>query len=245
MVTWLLEKLLDNNNVDAVISVIPNNNPNKLFKYSILNTKEEVRKAAGSVYYPVELSEVIEYILNNEQRFAIVGLPCFIKALRLMMNNNYKLKNRVKVLIGLVCGQQKNKKYTDYLIKKSGLRGNPNRVYYRVKNKEAADNYFFYCKNNSQQGKKLSWKKDVSSIWSGRFFTINACNYCDDIFSELADIVFMDAWLPKYSKDPKGTNLVIVRSPLINNILQDGLLVKELFLQKINKDKVINSQRVL
>lgn len=31
-----------------------------------------------------------------------------------------------------------------------------------------------------------------------------ACNYCDDVFAECADVTCMDAWLPEYSQDHRG-----------------------------------------
>ena len=44
-------------------------------------------------------------------------------------------------------------------------------------------------------------------LWHYQYFKHNACNFCDDVFGETADITFMDAWLPEYVRDYKGTSL--------------------------------------
>ena len=50
----------------------------------------------------------------------------------------------------------------------------------------------------------------------------------------------MDAWLPKYSQDSRGTSLCIVRSELAkDSLLNDSTLT----LSEISIDKVIESQR--
>ena len=61
----------------------------------------------------------------------------------------------------------------------------------------------------SQRNLSLS-SKELALLFD--YFKLNPCNYCDDVFAELADVVFMDAWLPKYSKDPLGHSLVINRN---------------------------------
>ena len=47
-----------------------------------------------------------------------------------------------------------------------------------------------------------------------------ACNYCDDIVAETADLTIGDAWLPQYSFDWRGKNMVISRNPSLTSILE-------------------------
>jgi coenzyme F420-reducing hydrogenase beta subunit len=109
LATWTLEKLLTDNLVDHVACVSPNNDPEKLFKFKICNSPEEVRECSRSCYYPVETSGVVRHILQNEGRYAIIGLPCVCKAIRLAMQLSPKLERRIKFVLGLVCGQTKSK----------------------------------------------------------------------------------------------------------------------------------------
>jgi coenzyme F420-reducing hydrogenase beta subunit len=62
------------------------------------------------------------------------------------------------------------------------------------------------------------------------------------VFAELADVTFMDAWLPEYSKDSMGTNLVLVRSSEILALIQEGMEKNEIYLSTISIEKVIKSQ---
>lgn len=39
-----------------------------------------------------------------------------------------------------------------------------------------------------------------------------ACDFCDDVFAETADIALGDAWLPEYVQDGNGTNVVVTRN---------------------------------
>lgn len=47
---------------------------------------------------------MLKFILDHEEIFALVGLPCFVKAIRLAQKNNPKLSKRMKYVIGLACG---------------------------------------------------------------------------------------------------------------------------------------------
>ena len=83
MATWALETVLKENLVDYVACVSHSNTPDKLFEFTICKTQEEVRLCSRSCYYPVEASQIVEHILTNEGRYAVILLPCFAKAFRL------------------------------------------------------------------------------------------------------------------------------------------------------------------
>ncbi|HMK47991.1 MAG TPA: coenzyme F420 hydrogenase/dehydrogenase beta subunit N-terminal domain-containing protein, partial [Methanocella sp.] len=123
MATWLLEKMLREGVVDHVICVVPDSDPNRLFRFKAIDTPEGVREGAGSVYCQVEMSGAIRHILDNPGKYAITGLPCAIKAIRLAQKNNEKLEEKIKITIGLVCGQTKNMSFTQYIGTLAGVQG--------------------------------------------------------------------------------------------------------------------------
>jgi coenzyme F420 hydrogenase subunit beta len=243
MASWFLSTILKKGIVDYVIAVVPNDDPDQLFKYAILTDSQSVLDSSGSVYYPVELSRVLKEIQDKSGTCAIIGLPCFIKAIRLAQQRNKKLRERIMITAGLVCGQLKSKHYTDYISALTGVGTPLQRVQYRVKNSEkTASIFYFSCINKEGNTGKIFWNEGVSEAWHNRWFTPNACNYCDDIFAECADVTFMDAWLPEYSKDYRGTSLVLVRSDQTQNIIIDGIKSEEINLQIIPVQKIIKSQ---
>ena len=63
----------------------------------------------------------------------------------------------------------------------------------------------------------------IDGNWAFGAFQPAACNSCDDVFAETADVVFGDAWLPQYTDDWRGTNVVVTRSPEADRILADGV----------------------
>ena len=130
-----------------------------------MSDENSVKAASGSVYYPVEMSEVIQKILEVPGRYAITGLPCFIKALRLAAQKNRKLRERIVFTIGLVCGQMKSKNYTKYI---AALAGNDSlkkiqSVYYRGKSPEKpASNFYFQFTDEHGSQHKIFWNEGVS-----------------------------------------------------------------------------------
>jgi len=243
MATWLLTTLIQKDIVDHVICVTPNNDPEKLFKFEICDDVDSILKSSGSAYYPVEMSDVIQRMLNNPGRYAITGLPCFLKGLRLAGQKNRKLREMITVTIGLVCGQIKSKHYTTYLSTLANAGGKLQKVNFRGKSPDKpASNFYFSCINETGAEGKVFWNEGVSEAFVNRWFTPNACSFCDDVFAELTDVVFMDAWLPEYSKDSKGTSLMLVRSPDILDLVQKAMDNEEIDISTISVDKVIQSQ---
>lgn len=243
MATWLLEELLEKKIVDHVICVAPNNDSEKLFSFKIFNSPEDVRSCAGSAYYPVEMSEVVKQILETQGKYAIIGHPCFIKAIRLAQARNKKLDERIVVTLGLVCGQLKNKYFTDYIAKLAGVNGKVAEVRYRGKSLgNLTSNYYYSFINYDRDEKRIFWNDGISEAWVNRWFTPKACNYCDDIFAECADLTCMDAWLPEYSQDIRGTSMILVRSPMIAQMIDDGISSHKVFLDAIPIEKVLQSQ---
>ena len=238
LTTWLLGSLLEQRIVERVCCVEPTNNSDTLFQFSTMDTVQDVQRASKSVYYPVELSQVIFEILNYDCSYAIVGLPCMLKALRLAMQCSTKLHKRIVVLIGLVCGQQKSKFFAEYLCALSGNR--PSQLIsasFRVKDTDRhhLDHRFEYkCDSGEEvveghiyQSEGMGW------LWGHDCFKLNACNYCDDITSELADVTFGDAVSKQYSYGNLGANFVIVRSGRIRDLLLKGAVSGEIVINKV------------
>lgn len=240
MATWLLEALLTEGVVDHVVCVAPAGNPEKLFTFRVFDTAEDVRTGAGSAYYPVEMSAVIRHILETPGRYAVTGLPCFIKAIRLAQQRNAKLRERIVVTIGLTCGQLKSRHFTDYIAALAGVQGKVTGVRYRGKSPDhPASNYHYAFTSADGEERRIFWNEGITEAWVNRWFTPKACSFCDDIFAECADVTCMDAWLPEYSKDSQGTSLVLVRSPQMQEVLARG---QGVHLDSIPVEQVVKSQ---
>lgn len=82
LASWVLGALLERRLVDRVVCVIPNDDPQQLFRFAVLDRPEQVWSAANSCYYPVEVSEALRRVCQTPGRTAVVGLPCVLKGLR-------------------------------------------------------------------------------------------------------------------------------------------------------------------
>lgn len=241
---WVLSALLENKKVDHILSVEPNDDPDRLFKFSVFDSVAELNRVRGSVYYPTELSEVLDYIMEHEGTYAITVLPCYAKAIRLAQAKNHKLRKRIKFLIGLVCGQMKSTKFTTELAKKAIGSATLGSVKYRVKQPDQpASNFAFEFKGEDGSVGRLSrtaQSDGVAPYWSNRLFTPMVCNSCTDVFALDADLVLMDAWLPEYIKDYRGHTLIIVRTNELDEMVREA---KSISVKSIDYQKVFQSQK--
>jgi hypothetical protein len=82
----------------------------------------------------------------------------------------------------------------------------------------------------------------VDGDWGMGFFQYSACNYCDDVMAETADVSFGDAWVPPYSSDGRGTNVVVVRAPELDEIFRQGAAEGRLGLSEVDGDFLAKTQ---
>jgi len=246
LATWLLETLLKRNLVDWVINVAPGKVANTAFAYRVTNDPAVVKEGSTAFYYPVSLADVLEHVHRTPGRYAVTGVPCFIKALRLLQQSDPVIRERIRYTVGIVCGQMKSTFYLEYLKRRAGASGPVLRASFRKKDHQApADNYMFEVTTN-EDGVAVTRSvrnRSIGANWGMGLFKPLACDYCDDVFAETADVALMDAWIPEYVKDGRGTSLAVVRSDELNAILQAGVAAKELILAHVGADRVVESQR--
>lgn len=247
MATWFLETLLGKQLVDAIVCVTAGSTDEHLFEYDIVSEIESLRGAAGSRYYPVDISNALSIINkgNRKLRYAVVGLPCVLKGLQLAMEALPQVRSSIRYTLGLTCGHLPNRFYTEYLASLAGVpRGivvSPN---YRCKEGTTrAGNYGFRAFSGSGGFDAGIPYSRVRSIWSNGYFQINACNYCDDVYGEVADASFMDAWLSEFEKDPRVHSLVIVRHSVLQMIIREAIVAGTIHMQSIALSRVHESQR--
>lgn len=143
------------------------------------------------------------------------------------------------------CGGCPNAQYTDILSCMAGML-NPEKATYRSKQGiSRANNFRFVCEKGITSGWSLSFGSVFGFMWVNKLFFHRACEFCDDTFAEVADAIFMDAWLSEYMNDPAGTSLLIVREPLLEKLLNKAILDKELQLNKITIDMLIQSRQTV
>ena len=250
IVSWILVELLNLGLVDYIVHVVSQPAPTNglpLFRFAISSTPEEVRANAKSRYYPVEMSGVISEMLELPGRYAVVGIPCFIKALRLACRVSAVLKARLAFTVGIVCGHLKSTGFAEMFAWQCGIAPIELRaIDFRTKLPDRPASSYAVTITGERDGKSITVTKPASELfgsnWGHGFFKYKACDFCDDVVGETADISIGDAWLPEYERDSAGTNVVVVRSPALNATLADAAGAGRLHLDSIPVEKVVESQ---
>ena len=245
MVSWVAAELMRRGLIDGVAHVIPQDaGPDRHFRYRISRSAAEIAEGAKSRYYPVELSAVLSEIRAVPGRYAVVGVPCFIKAVRLACAQDPLLDQRIAFTLGLFCGHMKSARLVDSFawqldVDPAAVR----RVEYRRKAPDRPANWYTALLS-LRDGRDVwqDWWHLADGDWGAGFFQNAACNMCDDVVAETADIAFGDAWVEPYSSDGRGTNVAIVRSPELRDIVREAIGDGRLALNRVDADFIADTQ---
>lgn len=244
MATYVSSELLKEGYINHILSVKESRKPGQYYEYAISSSEDELLASSKTRYFPVTLDSVLKEIKHLNGNVAIVGVACFIKAVRLAQLKEPYLKEKIPFLIGIICGGLKSRFYTEYLAGKSGAVKQFQNPQYRIKNIDSgAGDYSFGCNDLETNTNKTIRMKTVGDMWGTGLFKANACDFCDDVTTELADVSVGDAWIKPYHLDGKGTNLVITRSQLADSYIQEGIQQGKLNLEKLTVERLLFSQK--
>lgn len=244
LATYVFDQLLDRGVVDHIFSVRSSGTAGVHYQYKVSSSKEELRDSSKTKYYPVTLATVLPELNKLEGKVAIVGVACFVKAIRLAQYHEPALKEKIPFVAGIICGGVKSKFFTEYLASKAGAKNDIKFPDYRIKDiQKPSSDYSFGCVDTVTGDSKKIKMREVGDMWGTGLFKANACDFCEDVVTELADISLGDAWLEPYSKDGRGTSVVVTRSPLAEKIIQDGIKSAAISIEPISPDTMRASQQ--
>jgi coenzyme F420-reducing hydrogenase beta subunit len=253
MGTWILEQLLVQGYVDAVVHVgegsaelVDEGSP-RLFRYRVSRTVEQLRAGAKSRYYPVTLADVVGELRKRPGRYAFSGVPCFIKAIRRMARQDRDFGRNVAFCLGLVCGHLKSRGFAEFLSWQMGIPPAAlERFDFRHKMPGRAANRYGAMAQGQVHGQVVQRMAAMQELyghdWGMGLFKPKACDYCDDVVAETADVTVGDAWLPRFVRDDQGTNLLVVRHATIAALLRTAHAQGQIRLEDLSADEVVQSQ---
>jgi len=244
LVSWVAGELLDRGLVDGVAHVAPAGESHPYFAYRISRSSEAVRAGAKSRYYPVELSGIVAEIRRVPGRYAIVGIPCFIKAIRLLCEADAVLAERIAYTLGLFCGHMKSARFVESFAWQLGVAPEAvTRPEFRLKDPNRPANWYTaHLTLSDGSTRQKDWWHLCDGDWGAGFFQNAACNSCDDVMAETADIAFGDAWVEPYASDGRGTNVVIARTPELAGHLRRAGDAGRLELAEVDADFLAATQ---
>lgn len=248
--SWMQAELLEKGLVDAVINVTeveagPSGMP--LFRFTVARTLQEVIANAKTRYYPVEMSGVVSHIRDNPGRFAVIGVPCFAKAFRLIARQDSVVAERLRFVLAIVCGHLKSAAFAEAIAWQCGIRPEElSGIDFRTKLEGRPASRYGVTVKGVRNGGALTITRPMEELlgsnWGHGLFKLKACEFCDDVFGETADAVVGDAWLPAYDGDHRGANVVVVRNPDMLALLCAGAKEGRLCLDSLTADELAASQ---
>ena len=208
----------------------------------IARTKEDVLSSAGSKYCPVSVGSALDEIMKVKGRYITVGLPCHIQGIRKAQTLNKELKNRISLVFGLVCNHTPTFHATDFLLKKFKIPdGRIAKLDYRT------NGWPGHLRIVMDDCSKYLISFSSSYYWGyvfQKFFWPRRCTVCNDKLCKLADILFMDAWLPEFSSDKTGVSMIVIRSEkgeaFISKAIEKGIVN----LQPVSIEDVLRPQQI-
>lgn len=243
LTTWLIRQLLARGEVDGVIHVASADSP--LFGYVVSHTDEEILAGRKSKYHPASFADALNSVRGNGKTYAMVGVPCAMRSARLVAAEDETIGAQLKYFVGIVCGHLKSAAYAESFAWQLGIEpADLETVDFRIKDPALTSRQYSFGAKRRSTGE---WRTKqtlelVGGSWGHAVFQLNACNYCDDVFAETADVVVGDAWLSKYEIDWRGTNVVITRNAVIDEIFRAGAAAEELSFDSLDVDSTARTQ---
>lgn len=174
-------------------------------------SRADVLRAAGSRYAPAAPLDRIGEHLSSGQRFAVIGKPCDIAALRNLATMDPRVNAQVPYMLSFMCAGVPSVHGTHEMLKAMGISADE-----VVSLRYRGDGWPGNARAVTQNGK--SAEMDYPTSWGtilNRHLQFR-CKICPDGTGEFADITCADAWhgengYPDFS-EREGQSLILART---------------------------------
>lgn len=217
VITEIAAYLLESNYVDAIIHTCMNPDSPTETVTCISTTRTELIERCGSRY---AISHPLLNFSNLDRnlRYAFIGKPCDVTALKNYMDIDAELKKMIPVTISFFCAGLPSVHAQKRLLERLGCEEDASSLRYR------GNGWPGYATVITKDGRESSI--DYNSSWGeilGRD-VMKMCRFCLDGVGEMADISCGDAWYltqegkPDFSEH-EGRNVIFVRSSAGEDVL--------------------------
>jgi len=221
--------LLEAQLVDGVIHMVADESNPTATVCKISYTREEVLEGCGSRYSISSPWLSLSQMIEPEKRYAAIGKPCDIMALRNLKDNTGKYEN-IEYLLSFFCAGMPSKLANDKLLKELNCDNQSCRsLTYR------GNGWPGYATAVDKAGKEHTM--EYSKAWGGILGRdVHAyCKLCMDGIGLAADISCGDGWyLTEDGKQPdfterEGRNIVFVRTLKGKKLFEQAVQAGELY----------------
>lgn len=219
VVTSIALYLLESHTVDAVLQVGVEDGDYLHNKLKISRTREDIISNAQSRYAPaLVFNNIIEILNSSYDKYAFIGKPCDIAAMKNLLMEFPKYKDRIKSFISIFCAGMPSYNASIMTWQMSGRTDEPVSLKYR------GDGWpgNFCAKWNDGTDFQLSYNDSWGKVL-GRQLGFR-CKICPDGIGMLADVAVGDSWTTKNGypdfTESEGRCFVMVRSSNGKDIME-------------------------
>lgn len=209
----------------------------------IARTKEEIIEASKSKYCPVPANIALKEILNSNknEKFAVVGLPCHINAIRKAEQINFKLRDKIALHFAIMCSHADNFLAIKFILNCFGIKTeNVKSIEYRGRGWPGS-----MLVNLNDGTQRIIPYKDYIKAHELWMFNPTCCNFCCDSLGSLSDISFGDAWrIENVSENKNGVSLCISRTLLGDKLIHEAVSMDSIKAEKIDRGSIIGLQGI-
>jgi coenzyme F420 hydrogenase subunit beta len=222
VISALAVYLLESRQVDFVAQIAVAAKDPLVNEVQMSRTRADVLRAAGSRYAPAAPLARLEEYLSTGQRFALIGKPCDIAAVRNLARVDSRIGRQVPFLLSFMCAGVPSIKGTHVLLDALGVeRSRLQSFRYR------GDGWPGMARAVSLDGRvaEMDYTKSWGTILN-RHLQFR-CKICPDGTGEFADVVCADAWYGKDGypdfEERDGRSLVISRTSVGESLVQEAV----------------------
>jgi coenzyme F420 hydrogenase subunit beta len=216
IITGVLIYLLESGKIDGAVTLRMSHTEPWLSEPFIATTRAEILESAQSKYTISSVNEILDKINHFEGNLAFSGLPGQIQSIRKLQAINHPSVRNIKYLLGPFYGNTLH-----FSSIKSFLRTHREKDYTQIEKL-----YFRHgewpgnMRVEMKSGRIIELKK-FHANYLIPFHILKNSLYCTDLTNEFTDISGGDAWAPVYEERGKGFSMVISRSKLGQQILDE------------------------
>lgn len=247
VVSVTLRYLFEQNRIDAAYCVVPGNSP-KEARGVVIRSAEQLNQIHGSVYHPADFGASLPELIQGEERFAFVGLPCEVAGLEMLKRRRPKLAFRHVISLGLFCGGINSFSGIGYYLENWGIPiQDVAEINYRNGDWPGDIRLTRKSSGNVQQLPRIRgntrWKILRYIIGFQGYWMLERCRICPDQMSDFADIAVGDPHLPRFRKgDKRGYSALVARSDRGEQLVREMEARGVLGTEPLSRDELVTSQ---
>lgn len=246
----ILRHLFESGEIDCAYCLITH--PGERDGYGALITHpDELRLAHGSMYHPADFGRNLARLLEGNERFAIVGLPCQIAGMQMIFDRDPGIRARCALTIAIFCGGINRFEGIAYYLEAFDIQANAIKaIRYRegewpgamaVELEDGEIRNIPRIHGNSRW-KILRYMAAFQGPWM-----LKRCRICPDQIGDFADISVGDPHLPRFRamarmEAGQGYSAMLTRTERGEQIVAAALAASRLQSVPLNRDELVTSQ---